>query len=101
MFLAKNLYNLIEKSKAYYKEIEKMLTEYRINVWLTQIKKEKPELQAYSIRTQNRKEKDETLKDKSQEAKLAETMQCPCKGSCRRSRNYIGIMAINQAAMKP
>ena len=44
MFLAKELYNLLlEKSKAYYKETGKTLTEYRMNVWLTQIKKEKPE----------------------------------------------------------
>ena len=44
MFLAKELYNLLlEKSKSYYKETEKTLTEYRMNVWLTQIKKEKPE----------------------------------------------------------
>ena len=44
MFLAKELYNLLlEKSKTYYKETGKTLTEYRMNVWLTQIKKEKPE----------------------------------------------------------
>ena len=44
MFLAKELYNmLIEKSKAYYKETGKTLTEYRMNIWLTQIKKERPD----------------------------------------------------------
>ena len=42
MFLAKELYNLLlEKSKAYYEETGKTLTEYRMNVWITQIKKEK------------------------------------------------------------
>ena len=35
MLLAKELYNLLlEKSKAYYKETGKTLTEYRMNVWL-------------------------------------------------------------------
>ena len=44
MFLAKGLYNLLlEKSKAYYKETGKTLTEYRMNTWLTQIKKERQE----------------------------------------------------------
>ncbi len=44
MFLAKEIYNmLLEKSKAYYKETRKTLTEYRMNNWLMQIKKEKPE----------------------------------------------------------
>ena len=44
MFLSKDLYNLLlEKSKEYYKETGKTLTEYRMNVWITQIKKEKPE----------------------------------------------------------
>ena len=44
MFLAKELYNmLLEKSKAYYKETGKMLTEYRMNAWITQIKKERSE----------------------------------------------------------
>jgi putative transposase len=44
MFLSKELYNLLlEKSKAYHKETGKTLTEYRMNVWITQIKKEKPE----------------------------------------------------------
>ena len=44
MFLSKELYNLLlEKSKAYYKETGKTLTEYRMNTWITQIKKEKPE----------------------------------------------------------
>ena len=44
MFLAKELYNsLLEKSKAYYKETGKTLTEYRMNVRLTQLKKEKTE----------------------------------------------------------
>ena len=43
MLLAKELYNLLlEKSKAYYKETGKTLTEYRLNTWLTQIKKERP-----------------------------------------------------------
>ena len=42
MFLAKELYNLLlEKSKAYYKETGKTLTEYRMNTWLTKIKKER------------------------------------------------------------
>ncbi len=44
MLLSKELYNqLLEKSKAYYKETGKTLTEYRMNVWITQTKKEKPE----------------------------------------------------------
>ncbi|MGC8538036.1 MAG: RNA-guided endonuclease InsQ/TnpB family protein, partial [Candidatus Micrarchaeia archaeon] len=44
MLLSKEIYNmLIEKSKEYYKETGKTLTEYRMNVWLTQMKKEKPE----------------------------------------------------------
>ncbi len=44
MFIAKEIYNLlIEKSKTYYKETGKTLTEYRMNVWIMQIKKEKPE----------------------------------------------------------
>ncbi len=44
MALAKELYNLLlEKSKAYYRETGKTLTEYRMNVWLTQMKKEKSE----------------------------------------------------------
>ena len=44
MFLAKELYNLLlEKSKAYYKETGKTLTKYRMDVWITQIKKERPE----------------------------------------------------------
>ena len=44
MFLAKELYNLLlEKPKAYYKETGKTLTEYRMNIWLTQIKKERQE----------------------------------------------------------
>ncbi len=39
MALAKELYNLLlEKSKAYYREAGKTLTEYRMNVWLTQMK---------------------------------------------------------------
>ena len=55
MFLAKELYNmLIEKSKAYYKETGKTLTEYRMNIWLTQIKKERPEFaEIYSQFLQN------------------------------------------------
>ncbi|MCL4375626.1 helix-turn-helix domain-containing protein, partial [Candidatus Marsarchaeota archaeon] len=44
MFLAKEIYNmLLEKSKAYHKETGKNMTRYRMNNWLTQIKKEKPE----------------------------------------------------------
>ena len=44
MFLSKEIYNLLlEKSKTYYIETGKTLTEYRMNIWLTQIKKEKPE----------------------------------------------------------
>ena len=44
MFLSKELYNLLlEKSKAYYKETGKTLTEYRMNVWITSLKKERPE----------------------------------------------------------
>ena len=44
MFLSKELYNLLlEKSKTYYMETGKTLTEYRMNIWLTQIKKERPE----------------------------------------------------------
>ena len=55
MFLAKELYNiLLEKSKAYHKETGKTLTEYRMNVWITQLKKEKPELaELYSQVLQN------------------------------------------------
>lgn len=45
MFLSKELYNmLLEKSKEYYKDTKKTLTEYRMNIWITQIKKEKTEL---------------------------------------------------------
>ena len=44
MFLAKELYNmLLEKSKTYHKETGKTLTEYRMNIWLTQLKRERPE----------------------------------------------------------
>ena len=44
MFLAKEPYNmLLEKSKAYYKETGKTLTEYRMSTWLTQIKKKGPD----------------------------------------------------------
>ncbi len=44
MFLAKELYNLLlEKSKAYHKETGKTLTEYRMNIWITQLKHERPE----------------------------------------------------------
>ena len=44
MFLSKELYNLLlESSKAYYKETKKTLSEYRMNVWITQFKKERPE----------------------------------------------------------
>ena len=45
MFLSKELYNmLLEKSKEYYKDTKKTLTEYSMNIWITQIKKEKTEL---------------------------------------------------------
>ena len=45
MSLSKEIYNLLlEKSKEYYKETGKTLTEYRMNVWITQLKKNKPEL---------------------------------------------------------
>ena len=44
MFLAEEIYNMIlEKSKAYHKETGKNLTKCRMNNWLAQIKKEKPE----------------------------------------------------------
>ena len=44
MFLARELYNLLlEKSKMYYKETKKTLTEYRMNIWITQFKKERAE----------------------------------------------------------
>ncbi len=44
MSLSKEIYNLLlEKSKEYYKETGKTLTEYRMNVWITQLKKNKPE----------------------------------------------------------
>jgi len=44
MQLSKELYNLLlEQSKKYYEETVKTLTEYRMNVWLTQLKKERPE----------------------------------------------------------
>ncbi|MCL5420056.1 MAG: helix-turn-helix domain-containing protein, partial [Candidatus Marsarchaeota archaeon] len=44
MFLAKELYNmLLEKSKTYHKETGKTLIEYRMNIRLTQLKKERPE----------------------------------------------------------
>ncbi len=45
MLLSKELYNLLlEKSKAYYRETGKTMTEYRMNIWITQAKKERPEL---------------------------------------------------------
>jgi putative transposase len=55
MYLSKELYNiLLEKSKSYYKETKKTLTQYRMNVWLTQIKKERPEFdEIYSQVLQN------------------------------------------------
>jgi putative transposase len=55
MCLSKELYNLIlEKAKAYYKETKKTLTQYRMNIWLTQIKKERPEFnELYSQVLQN------------------------------------------------
>jgi putative transposase len=44
MFLSKELYNLLlEKSKAYHKETGKTLTEYRMDMWITQLKKERTE----------------------------------------------------------
>ncbi len=44
MYLSKEIYNLLlNHSKSYYKETKKTLTEYRMNVWLTQLKKERPE----------------------------------------------------------
>ncbi|ASI13906.1 IS200/IS605 family transposase OrfB [Candidatus Mancarchaeum acidiphilum] len=44
MYLSKELYNLLlEKSKSYYKKTGKTLTEFRMNVWITKLKKEKPE----------------------------------------------------------
>ena len=44
MFLSKELYNLLlNHSKDYYKETKKTLTEYRMNVWVTQLKKERQE----------------------------------------------------------
>jgi putative transposase len=44
MYLSKEVYNLLlDKSKAYYKETKRTLTEYRMNVWLTQLKKERLE----------------------------------------------------------
>ncbi|MEM0148252.1 MAG: hypothetical protein QXY10_01515 [Candidatus Micrarchaeaceae archaeon] len=60
-----------------------MLTEYRINILPTQIKKEKPELQVYSIRIQNRKEKDETLKVVSWEGKHVETMHASARAASK------------------
>jgi putative transposase len=55
MYFSKELYNiLLEKSKAYYKETKKTPTQYRMNVWLTQIKKERPEFdEIYSQVLQN------------------------------------------------
>ncbi len=55
MYLSKEIYNLLlEKSKAYYKDTKKTLTQYRMNVWLTQIKNEKPEFgELYSQVLQN------------------------------------------------
>ena len=44
LFLSKELYNmLLKKSKEYHRDTKKTLTEYRMNVWITQIKKERPE----------------------------------------------------------
>ena len=44
MFLSKELYNLLlENSKVYYENTKKMLTEYKMNIWITQLKKERPE----------------------------------------------------------
>jgi putative transposase len=55
MYLSKEIYNLLlEKSKAYYKDTKKTLTQYRMNVWLTQIKRERPEFdELYSQVLQN------------------------------------------------
>ncbi|MEM0160037.1 MAG: transposase [Candidatus Micrarchaeaceae archaeon] len=45
LYLSKELYNLLlEKAKSYYKETGKTQTEYGMNAWLVQIKKERPEL---------------------------------------------------------
>lgn len=47
MFLSKELYNLLlEKSKVYYKETGKTLTEYRMNIWITQVKRDKGEIRS-------------------------------------------------------
>ena len=44
MYLSKEIYNLLlNQSRSYYKETKKTLTEYRMNVWLTKLKKEMPE----------------------------------------------------------
>ena len=44
MYLSKEIYNLLlNYSKAYYKETKKTLTEYRMNIWITQFKKERAE----------------------------------------------------------
>ncbi len=55
MCLSKEIYNLLlDKSKAYYKDTKKTLTQYRMNVWLTQINKERPEFdELYSQVLQN------------------------------------------------
>ncbi len=45
MSISKEIYNLLlVKAKDYYKQTGKTLTEYRMNTWLTQMKKEIPEL---------------------------------------------------------
>ncbi len=44
MYLSKEIYNLLlNYSKSYYKETKKTLTEYRMNVWLTKLKKKRSE----------------------------------------------------------
>ena len=43
MYLSRKIYNLLlNQSKSYYKETKKTLTEYRMNVWLAQLKKDMP-----------------------------------------------------------
>ncbi|MEM0097482.1 MAG: helix-turn-helix domain-containing protein [Conexivisphaerales archaeon] len=55
LYLSKELYNLLlEKAKSYYKETGKTQTEYGMNAWLVQIKKERPELKGlYAQALQN------------------------------------------------
>ncbi len=55
MLLAKELYNLIlEKAKCHYKETGKTFTRNMMNIWITDLKKEKPEFnKVYSQVLQN------------------------------------------------